>query len=47
MFDWYGKGFFIMEMSYCSNDYVVVVEKVEVDLWKFMNILENYKVLFL
>lgn len=36
-----------MEMSYCSDDYVVIVSKVEQDLCDLFDIFLDYKVLFL
>lgn len=44
--NWYGLGMLVMEISYCSKEFMQVVEEVEKDLCDLMQILVNYKVLF-
>lgn len=47
LFDWYGVGCSVMEMSYCGKEFIGIIEQVEVDLCELLGIFVNYKVLFL
>lgn len=47
MLEWNGVGVFIVEMSYCGLEFMVVVVQVDVDLCCLIGIFDDYVVLFL
>ena len=47
MLDYRGTGMSVMEMSHRSKAYDTIIKEAEADLRELMNILDNYKVLFL
>ena len=47
LLDWQGSGMSVMEVSHRSKEYIAITEKAESKLRSFMEIPDNYKVLFL
>jgi phosphoserine aminotransferase len=47
LLDWHGSGVSVMEMSHRCKEYTKIAEETEKDLRNFMNIPDNYEVLFL
>lgn len=47
MFDWYGSGMSVMEMSYCGKEFMLIYEVVLIDLCDLFGVLVSYWILFL
>jgi phosphoserine aminotransferase len=46
MLDWNGTGLSVMEMSHRSPEFVSISEKAKLELRKFLEIPDNFKVFF-